>query len=293
MEFEQGEPVTSDGSSQFFDVTATAPLPNGCRQLEESVLWRIRLFGRANRLVDVMSSGVHEILLTVDDPIEESSWGEWNGFALNRVRWLVENAGDSDDIDFIAESIQHAIDDFGIHNDGQTVGDDGRNPSELWALLDKTEKGQCSEGANLMELAMTLLGVEATFQFALPADELPVAIYSASNPTAAAPTRGPHSGTEHLHLYFTNAGVFSGLNEREGCCLVSGRLYTAFTAEHYIGTGGVEFDGTTTDSAAHHILLQLEREYRIYPRFQRWVQEPVENEVECPDATGVPVPRVQ
>lgn len=284
LDFDSGT-RTATGSTETVTVTAASTLPDRCQRLSESIQWKIRVLGDTPKEIELKSSGAHEILVTVDAPNEENSWNETNSFAYKRVREVVEKAGSSSSVGNIAAAIQQWRDTYGIDTSDMTVTN-GTNGDELWALLDKTEKGQCAEGSLLMEQAMRLLGISALYQHVLPTNALPVPVHSGES-QAASPERSHHDGDEKLWMHFTNAGNFSGWNEGEGCCLVDGKLYTAW-AGLFIGVSGTVIDGTTAASAAHHVLLRLELDH---DRLQRWLLEPTENEVECEDQAEVPVPR--
>jgi hypothetical protein len=130
----------------------------------------------------------------------------------------------------------------------------------------------------LMEQAIRLLGIDAQYQHVLAAISLPVPLFTCGS-SVGSPYRDPHCGVrEELWLYFPSFGPW---NWGEGCCLVNGKLYSAFAGGVVGETGGivdfgVKYGGSryvTASSAAHHVLLQLDNNQRSDGNYylERWM----------------------
>jgi hypothetical protein len=178
-----------------------------------------------------------------------------------KVTTLTGNAigGNEGNIDLVAKAVQSWRDNAGIDLTGRSLMANG---DDFWKLLDPTTpptKGQCAEGAILMEQAMELLGISAMYQHVWPADTLPVQTLDANHQTTTAPERihGTH-GKEVLWLWFD--GQPYGWNAGEGCTLVNGKLYSAYA-------GGITGEILGNRTAAHDVLLQLAQGQ---PHMQRW-----------------------
>ena len=224
----------------------------------------------------------NQFFVVLDTPKQTSSAGHDNWLTCQRVYQTLFWATKTDDVGTIAKRVQTWIDNAGIDNSGRTEPITGQT---LWALLDITGKGQCAEGAMLMDQAVRLLGIEGEYQHVLASKTTPARVYTVTDPKT--PLTRPHCGVdEELFLFFTAApgNHFRGFNYGEGCCLVDHKLYSAFAGGDVGETGGVVGNKTAQD-AAHHILLQLADRH---PDLQRWLF--ARPDVPCGDGDTVPVP---
>lgn len=265
------------------DLIWSSPLPDTLLTSDYTLTWSISFDGGIT--YNDFGTSTTRFFVVLNDPDETNSCGSDSYLTCKRISEVLDNAGTTSYIGTIAPNIQQWRDDFGIDTSGRTSGTDG---AKIWALLDGTEKGQCKEGSLLMEQAVRLLGIEAEWQHVLAGTGFPIRVSTAS--ITAYPEFRQHCSTiEDLLMWFANAGNFSGWNVGEGCCLVDGKLYAAFTNNLHIGQAGsvVDFGGgtlVTAASAAHHILLLLEKDH---PNLQRWCKR---NGVACNDGDTESVP---
>lgn len=267
----------SAGDVPVSDLTWDTALPSTLASEDYTLTWELSLNGGGSYAT--IATTKTRFFVVCAQPTQSNSFGSPNRLTCKRISEILKRTGAIVHVGTIAERVQQWRDSAKIDTSDNTTGGDG---TKLWALLDGVGKGQCGEGALLMEQAMLLLGISAKYQHVLPAlFSFDVPIRTAISPNTPAPTRS-HHGTETLMLYSMSSGALAGWNVGEGCCLVGGKLYSAF-AGGIIGEVDGVVNGNIAASAAHHILLQLEANATR----QRWQKEDTDP---CDDGGWQPVP---
>ena len=259
--------VTKDVSLSASEVTVNnltweTPLPSILGSSGYTLTWSISLDGGGS--YTEIGKSVNWFFVVLGTPKTSNSYLEANKLTCKRIFEVLERTKDAAaHTGTIASYIQQWQRE--LAPGPRTTGVNG---SKLWALMDRTETGQCMEGALFMEQAIRLLGIPAEHQHVLPTlNPAWEHVRSAINFVDAVTRSNCDCGVEEtLGLYFSSAGYLTGWNEGEGCCLVGGKLYAAF-AGNLIGEVGGIVGQRAASTAAHHILLKLENGSG---QLQRW-----------------------
>lgn len=271
---------------------------------EYSLLFELSFDG-GNNYNTTLGTAENLFMVTKGVPITKNSYDKDNYLTCRRLWIAIENAtpkstGIALQDETLSSNIQKWRDNTNINKEGINVSNEG---SEIWSLLDGNQnKGQCHEGALLMEQALKLLGVQnvstvhvyASIGFNQDGD---ITVGTTETP-AAFPFRNLHQGDGHgieqLKMYYEfdpnippEQQHLRGWNAGEGCVEVGDTYYTTFIDGQMKGKAGENINGTFSRSPGHAILLKIEENT---PKFQRWQKS---NGLPCDHLTEnfTPVPK--
>ena len=253
----ESDGTISTGGAMEIPLTAKEKLPNKICFLKEAIRWKV-VSPTAEEYVS-RESGPHEIFVTWDTPKENCSCFN-NNLTYQRVKKMCSDvcAGGVDTVDEAAKNMQEYVQDHVDFNKPVVPFTE----ADIWGLFDGTGKGQCGEGAVLMEMGMRQIGIEATYEHIRASDTCPVHIHTCDQDPASGFVTRPNCpqghGPERLKMVFGAAGLQDG----EGSCRVGNKVYPAFEAP-IVG----EDQGNLT--AEHDVLIGLSVEYGAY--FQVWI----------------------
>lgn len=139
---------TSTGADQDIPVTANANLPDQVSTLTKSIDWKIKV---GTTECSAGSSGAHKIYVTYGTP-------SGSVVTEKRISWACTKADGSATEKDCADHIHDALGNV----DPPHEPDEKPNLGTGWELLGTNTYGECHQQADLMKLALEMLGVPAT-----------------------------------------------------------------------------------------------------------------------------------
>jgi len=257
---------TGTSADQIISITADAPLPDMVDTLAKNVAWTIKLNDPNPQIErDVGSSGAHTIYVTYGTP---------SGSVVTeyRMSWACTTANaESTPIGIADESYT----DFETPPPYFELGADAPDP--LWLLMaGSVYKGECIDQANLMRLAVQILGASASIGYIYGSSD--TTCYSSSSDDYETRTcPGGSHGSEEIIVW-----AAGGWNNWEAVCVVDSDSPTE-DDKYY----AVQLD---SDTVAVNILRTWLGSNTPPGNYQAWVYPPG-GTTECGSPGPHPVPK--
>ena len=205
--------ITSTGSEQEVTITASNELPVTVCTVEDSIEWHVT-GGNVGLPVLVDESGPHKVYITYGTPAGSVC-------TETRIRWLCDKCDGEYELEGIADCIWTAFSGpKGTTPEFQLS--DPNVPNQLWLLLESTDyQGACNHLANLMRLAIELMGGSASIGYVYGSSDTDC--FSTS--TSAHETRTCPGGSHGVEKILVWDGEAEGWNNWECVCLVNSKCY--------------------------------------------------------------------